>query len=58
MIETFLSNGGCVGLIPGQGAKIPCGLQPKTQNIKTEAMLCNKFNKDLKHDPHERKKNL
>ena len=39
MVETFLPNRGGVGSIPGQGAKIPRGLKPKTQNIKTEGML-------------------
>lgn len=53
MVETFLPNRGGVGSIPGQGAKIPRGLKPKTQNIKTEGMLY-KFNKDFKHDPHQK----
>ena len=30
--------------LPGQGAKIPCTLQLKKQNIK-QKQYCNKFNK-------------
>ena len=37
----------CAGSIPGQEAKIPGDLQPKSQ-IK-EKQYCNKFNKDLKN---------
>ena len=45
-----------MGSIPGQGAKIPHASQPKNQNIK-QKQYCNKFNKDLKNGPHQ-KKNL
>ena len=50
--KTPLSNTGDAGLIPEHGAKIPHALQPsppaKTQN-------CNKFNKDFKNGPHQKK---
>ena len=40
VVKTLPSNGGGVGLIPGQGAKIPHASQPKHQNIKKiEAIL-------------------
>ena len=40
------SNAGGVGLIPGQGAKIPHVSRPKNQNIK-QKQYCNKSNKDF-----------
>ena len=33
VVKTSPSNAGTVGLIPGQGAKIPLALGPKNQNI-------------------------
>ena len=47
VFKTSPSNAGGVGLIPGQGAKIPHALGPKNQNIK-QKQYCNKFNKDFK----------
>ena len=47
MVKTSPSNAGGVGLIPGQGAKIPHALWPKNQNIK-QKQYCNKCNKDFK----------
>ena len=47
LVKTSLSNAGGVGSIPGQEAKIPHALQPKSQNIK-QKQYCNKFNKDFK----------
>ena len=44
-------------MIPGQGAKIPHASRPKNQNIKKQKQYCNKFNKDFKNGPHQ-KKNL
>ena len=41
MVKTSPSNAGGAGLIPGQGAKIPHGLQPKNQNVK-QKQYCNK----------------
>ena len=38
-------------------SKIPHASQPKNQNIKRK-QYCNKFNKDFKNDPHQKKKNL
>ena len=42
------------GLVPGQGAKIPGASQPKNQNIK-QKQYCNKFNKDFKNGPCQKK---
>ena len=39
MDKTSPSNAGGVGLIPGQGAKLPHASQPKKPNPKTEAIL-------------------
>ena len=57
MVKTLTSNLGVAGLIPGERAKIPHALQPKYQNIK-QKQYCNKFNKDFKNGPHQKKKNL
>ena len=46
--QTLASNEGGVVLTPGQGARMPHVLQPKTQNIK-QKQCCNKFNKDYKN---------
>ena len=58
VIKTWPSNAGGAGSIPGQGAKIPPALWPKTQNIK-QKQYRNKFNKDfkksLKSGPHQEK---
>ena len=43
-----------MGSIPGQGAKIPHASWPKNQNIK-QKQYCNKFNKDFKNGPHQKK---
>ena len=56
MVKTSPSNAGGAGLIPRQGAKISHDLRPKNQNIK-QKQYCNKFNKDFKNGPHQ-KKNL
>ena len=52
MVTPSSSNTGGAGSIPGQEAKIPHALQPKSQNIK-QKQYCNKFNKDFKKDPHQ-----
>ena len=57
MVRTSPSNAGGAGSIPGQGAKIPHALRPKNQNIE-EKQCCNKFNKDFKNGPHQKKKIL
>ena len=54
MVKTSPSNAGGAGLIPGWGAKIPHASWPKNQNIK-QKQYCNKFNKDLKKGPHQKK---
>ena len=52
LVKTSLSNAGCVGSIPGWGAKIPEALWPTKQSIK-QKHCCNKFNKDFKKNgPH------
>ena len=45
------------GLIPGQESKIPYTSIPKSQNI-TWKQYCNKFSRDFKHGPHQKKKSL
>ena len=55
MVKTSPSNAGGTGLIPGQGAKIPHASQPKNRNTK-QKQYCNKFNKDFKNGPHQKKK--
>ena len=54
VVKTSSSNAGGAGLIPGQGAKIPHASRPKNQNIK-QKQYCNKFNKDFKNGPHQKK---
>ena len=39
MVKTSPSDAGAMGLIPGQGAKIPTCLLAKKPKYKTEAML-------------------
>ena len=58
VVKILPSNAGSMGSIPDQGAKIPHALWPKKkkQNIKHK-QYCNKFNKDFKNGPHQ-KKNL
>ena len=54
-VKTSPFNAEGMGLIPGQGAKIPHTSQPKHQNIK-QNQHCNKFNKNFKNGPHQKKK--
>ena len=56
MVKTSPSNAEGAGSNPGWGAKIPHASWPKNQNIK-QKYYCNKFNKDFKNGPHQ-KKNL
>ena len=51
-----LPTQGGAGSIPGQAAKIPQPSWSKSQNIK-QKQCGNKFNKDFKNGPHQ-KKNL
>ena len=46
-VKILPSNAGRCGFNPWSGAKIPCALQTKGQNIK-QKQHCNKLNKDLK----------
>ena len=46
MVKTLPSNAGCVGSIPGQGAKIPHALSSENQSIK-QKQYGNKFSKDF-----------
>ena len=55
MVKTWPSDAGGVGSIPGQGAKTPHASLPKNQNVK-QNQCCNKFNKDFKNGPHQKKK--
>ena len=55
-VKTSPSNVGDVGSTPGWAAKTPHASQPKKiQNLK-QKQNCNKFNKDFKKGPHQRKK--
>ena len=54
MVENLPANAGDTGSIPGWGAKIPHASGPKKQNIK-QKQYCNKFNKDFKNGPHQKK---
>ena len=42
MVKTLLSNAGGVGLIPGQGVKIPHASWPKNQNINNRINIVTK----------------
>jgi len=55
VFKTLPSNAGVVGLALGWGANIPHATQAKNQNIK-QKRYCNKFNKDFKNGPHQKKK--
>ena len=55
VVETSASGAGGSDLIPGQRAKIPQALRPKKKNIK-QKQYCNRFNKDFKNGPHQKKK--
>ena len=57
VVNTSPSSAGGSGSIPGQGAKIPHASRPKNQNIK-QKQYCNKYNKDFKNGPHQKKKIL
>ena len=54
VVKTLPSNAGVAGSIPGRGAKIPHASRPKNQNTK-QKQYCNKFNKDFKNGPHQKK---
>ena len=52
VVKTSPSNTGAVGSIPGWGAKISHASQGKKTNNK----YCNKFSKDFKNSPCQKKK--
>ena len=53
VIKTSPFNPGDVGLIPGEGVKIPPASWPENQIIK-QKQYCNKVNKDFKNHPHQK----
>ena len=55
VVKTWPSNAGGAGPTPSWGAKISYALYPKKQNIR-QRQYCNKFNKDFKISPHQKKK--
>ena len=57
MVKTSPSKAAGVGSITGQGAKTPHASRPKNQNIK-QKQYCNKFNKDFKNSPLQKKKKI
>ena len=57
MVKTSPFNAGGMGSIPCRGAKIPHPSRPKNQNIK-QKQYCNKFNKDFKNGPHQKKRQM
>ena len=57
VVNTSPSKAGGADSFPGQGAKIPHASRPKNQNIK-QKQYCNKFNKDFKNGPHQKKKKI
>ena len=54
VVKTPPFNAGGAGSIPGQGVNTPHTLWPKNQNLK-QKQYCNKFNKDFKNGPHQKK---
>ena len=57
VVESLPANAGDTGSIPGWGVKIPHASWPKNQNIK-QKQYCDKFNKNFKNGPHQKKKIL
>ena len=55
VVKTSLSKAAGVGSIPRQRAKIPHASCPENQHIR-QTQYCNKFNKDLKNGPQQKKK--
>ena len=43
-----------MGLIPGEGAKIPHASGTKNQKIIKEKQYYNKYNKDFENGPHQK----
>ena len=42
-------------MIPGQGARTPHALWPKKKQSVKQKQYCNKFNKDFRNGPHQKK---
>ena len=57
MVKTSPSNARGADWIPGHDIKIPHASQPEIQNIKQKqySINNNKFNKDFKDGPHQKK---
>ena len=55
VVKTSPFNAGCEGSFPGWGTKIPHASWTKNKYIK-QKQYCNKFNKDFKNGPHQKKK--
>ena len=55
VIKTWPSNAGGAGLISAWETKMPHASWPKNQNIK-QKQSCNKFSKDFKNVPRQKKK--
>ena len=53
-VKILPSSAGGAGSIPGEGSKILYASQTKNQNIKPK-QYCNKFNRDFKNGPHQKK---
>ena len=56
VVKTSPSNAGGSGSIPDWRSKIPCALRPKKNKIQNRGNIVNKFNKDYKYGPHQKKK--
>ena len=55
MVKTLPSKAVGMGSLPGQGAKMPHGQKQKQKNTKHE-QYCNKFNKEFKNGPYQKRK--
>ena len=54
VVKALPFNAKRAGSIPGRETKIPHASWPKNQNIK-QKQYCNKFSKDFKNGPHQKK---
>ena len=53
VVKTLPPNAGDAGSIPGWEAKVPHASGPKSKTKQNQ--YCNKFNKDFKNGPHQKK---
>ena len=58
LAENSPSKVGGMGLIPGQGTKIPPSSLPKKPEHKQQKQYCNKLKKDLKEQQQQQKENI